>query len=245
MPSRDPELGPLIRSVFLPEDGELWCTVDCSQQEFRFVVHEAAIRNLPGVQAALDRYRNDPNTDFHKWASEITGIPRDDAKGVNFAKIYGAGVRKFAEMIGKPPHEAQLIYAQYDQKLRFISRLASLCQHEANRRLPRSMMAPAGWDRWAPRTYSKGAGPCSLEEAQQRTRDPEHPWFNQRLQRVGIHTALNALIQGSAARHTKLWMRAVWREASSRVPNAYRRARALSHNARAGRARRTVSLRGR
>jgi DNA polymerase I-like protein with 3'-5' exonuclease and polymerase domains len=214
MPSRDPELGPLIRSVFLPEDGELWCTVDCSQQEFRFVVHEAAIRNVPGVQAALDRYRNDSNTDFHKWASEITGIPRDDAKGVNFAKIYGAGVKKFAEMIGKPPHEAQLIYAQYDQKLPFISRLASLCQHEANRLgyTPLYDGARRHWDRWAPRTYSKGAGPCSLEEAQQRTRDPEHPWFNQRLQRVGIHTALNALIQGSAARHTKLWMRAVWRE---------------------------------
>ena len=26
------------------------------------------------------------------------------------------------------------------------------------------------------------------------------------------HTAMNALIQGSAARHTKLWMRACWRE---------------------------------
>ena len=35
MPSRDEELGPLIRSVFLPEEGEIWCTVDCSQQEFR------------------------------------------------------------------------------------------------------------------------------------------------------------------------------------------------------------------
>ena len=29
---------------------------------------------------------------------------------------------------------------------------------------------------------------------------------------MGTHTALNALIQGSAARHTKLWMRACWRE---------------------------------
>ena len=35
MPSRDEELGPLIRSAFLPEPGETWCTVDCSQQEFR------------------------------------------------------------------------------------------------------------------------------------------------------------------------------------------------------------------
>ena len=42
--------------------------------------------------------------------------------------------------------------------------------------------------------------------------DPEHPWFYHTLQRTGTYTALNALIQGSAARHTKLWMRACWRE---------------------------------
>ena len=29
MPSRDPELGPLIRRVFLPEEGEIWCDADC------------------------------------------------------------------------------------------------------------------------------------------------------------------------------------------------------------------------
>jgi hypothetical protein len=68
------------------------------------------------------------------------------------------------------------------------------------------------WDRWAPKTYSKGAGPCSLEEAKRRSLDPTHPWFDQWLHRVDIYTALNALIQGSAARHTKRWMRACWRE---------------------------------
>ena len=79
MPSRDEELGPLIRSVFLPEEGELWCTVDCSQQEFRFVVHHAAIRNLPGANDAVRRYHTDPDTDFHALASEITGLHRKDA----------------------------------------------------------------------------------------------------------------------------------------------------------------------
>ena len=60
--------------------------------------------------------------------------------------------------------------------------------------------------------YAKGAGPCPLEEAKQRIVDRTHPWFGARLRRSAIHTALNALIQGSAARHTKLWMRACWRE---------------------------------
>jgi DNA polymerase I-like protein with 3'-5' exonuclease and polymerase domains len=214
MPSRDEELAPLIRRVFLPEEGELWCTVDCSQQEFRFVVHHAAVRNLPGAKEVRERYRHDPDTDFHEMASAMTALVRKDAKGFNFAKIYGAGVKKIAEMIGKPLAEAQKLNAQYDQKLPFISRLAIAYQSEANR-LGYTLLydgARRHWDRWATRNYNKGAGPCSLAEALQRLRDPHHPWFGGRLHRADIHTALNALIQGSAARHTKLWMRAVWRE---------------------------------
>jgi DNA polymerase I-like protein with 3'-5' exonuclease and polymerase domains len=191
MPSRDEELAPLIRSVFLPEEGETWCTVDCSQQEFRFVVHHAFIRNLPGAKEAVERYRNDPNTDFHELTSEITTLPRKDAKNVNFAKIYGAGVKKFAAMIGKPLGETQAIYAQYDRQLPFVSRLAIVCQREANR-LGYTLLydgARRHWDHWATKTYSKGAGPCSLEEARQRIRDPQHPWFNGWLHRANIHTA--------------------------------------------------------
>src|SRR5262249_13269050 len=136
------------------------------------------------------------------------------AKAVNFAKIYGAGVRKFAEMIGKPLREAQAIYQQYDRRLPFVPRLAAACQREA-KQLAHTVLydgARRHWDRWEPKIYSKGAGPCSLEEAKRRILDPAHPWFDKWLQRVDIHTALNALIQGSAARHTKLWMRACWRE---------------------------------
>ena len=216
MPSRDEELGPLIRSAFLPEEGdEAWATVDCSQQEFRFVVHHAAIRNLAGASEAVERYCTDPDTDFHLLASSITGLPRKDAKAVNFAKIYGAGVKKFAEMIGRPLDEAQAIYAQYDDKLPFIWQLARAAHDEANRDGFTVLYDDARrhWDRWAPRyVFAKGAGPCSLEEAKARMRDPAHPWYRAALGRSNIHTALNALIQGSAARHTKLWMRAAWRE---------------------------------
>jgi hypothetical protein len=195
MPSRDEELAPLIRRVFLPEDGEIWCKPDISQQEFRFVVHHAFKRNLPGAKAAVERYRNDPDTDFHELAGKISGLSRANAKHVNFAKIYGAGVKKFAEMIGKPLSEAQTIYQQYDQRLPFVPRLAAACQREANQ-LAYTVLydgARRHWDRWAPRTYNKGAGPCSLEEAKQRTLDPAHPWFDKWLHRVDIsHRAQRA-----------------------------------------------------
>ena len=70
------------------------------------------------------------------------------------------------------------------------------------------------FDKFAPAgKWKKGSGPCGLEEARERLSDPSHPWYQRgQLYRADTHTALNALIQGSAARHTKLWMRACWRE---------------------------------
>jgi DNA polymerase I-like protein with 3'-5' exonuclease and polymerase domains len=48
MPSRDEELAPLIRNVFLPEEGEVWCKPDISQQEI-------SLRRAPRLGAQLAR----------------------------------------------------------------------------------------------------------------------------------------------------------------------------------------------
>ena len=165
MPSRDKELGPLIRSVFLPEEGEVWCKPDISQQEFRFVVHHAVLRDLPGAKEAAELYRSNPDADYHAIVAEMTGLDRDLAKAVNFAKIYGAGPKKFAEMIGKPLSEAQAIIAQYDSRLPFVARLSRICQDEAVERGYTVLYdgARRHWDRYeAAYVYAKGAGPCSL-----------------------------------------------------------------------------------
>jgi DNA polymerase I-like protein with 3'-5' exonuclease and polymerase domains len=216
MPSRDEELAPLIRGVFLPEEGEVWLKPDCSQQEFRLVVHYANQHKVRAAAEAVARYRDDPNADFHAFAATLTGLNRTSAKAVNFAKIYGAGVKKFALMIGKPLQDAQRIYAQYDRELPFLRRLSDIYVNRARNEGYITLYdgARRHFDRFAPGgQWQKGAGPCSLEEAQQRLRDPDHPWYRRgRLYRADTHTALNALIQGSAARHTKLWMRACWRE---------------------------------
>ena len=39
IPARDPETGPLIRSLFIPEKGCTWGCFDYSQQEPRLVAH--------------------------------------------------------------------------------------------------------------------------------------------------------------------------------------------------------------
>jgi DNA polymerase I-like protein with 3'-5' exonuclease and polymerase domains len=217
MPSRDPELTPLIRGVFLPEEGEVWAKPDVSQQEYRFIIHYAAKYGLTRSQEAVTRYRDDPDADFHKMVAEMTGLERKDAKAVNFAKAFGAGVRKFASMINKTEVEAKTLYTQYDRTLPFVFELAKHCQRQATGQgyLKLYDDARRHWNDWEVPglAWTKGAGPCPREEAERRIKDPTHLWFRRGpLRRADTHKAMNALIQGSAARHTKLWMRACWHE---------------------------------
>ena len=79
-----PELGPLIRSVFLPEEGEFWAKPDVAQQEFRLLVHYAVQHELRGAQEAADAYRNNPDADFHNVVAEMTGLDRRRGQGNKF-----------------------------------------------------------------------------------------------------------------------------------------------------------------
>ncbi len=91
MPSRDPELGPLIRSVFLPEVGEFWAKPDVAQQEFRLLVHYAVQHRLRGAQEAADAYRNNPDADFHNVVAEESNPCFSLERGVTWtlADVHG------------------------------------------------------------------------------------------------------------------------------------------------------------
>jgi len=70
-PARDPEIGPLWRSIYLPDEGKQWACLDYSQQEPRWVVHFAEIAGCRRAGEAADRYRNDPSTDNHSMMTKI------------------------------------------------------------------------------------------------------------------------------------------------------------------------------
>lgn len=91
LPSRDDFISPLIRGLFLPEEGAAWGSFDYSSQEPRIVVHYASIIHknfLEGksrypMQEAdkfVEKYREDPRSDFYKTAAEMMGISRSQAK---------------------------------------------------------------------------------------------------------------------------------------------------------------------
>lgn len=218
MPSRDDEISTAIRGAFEPEQGEIWGALDYSQQEYRLIVHFAILCKVAGADRPAQMYRDNPKTDFHSMVAELTGLPRRKAKDVNFAKAFGAGIPKFALMTGMSLEEAAATMNQYDEEAPFVKRLAEFTQTIAGSRGYIRMIdgARARFDRWEPRWFDrKKAEPgvpinaCSREEAMARIRDPNHPWTGQ-LKRAFTHKAMNWLIQGSAARMTKLSMRACW-----------------------------------
>lgn len=84
----------LIRELFIPDDGFDFFAGDASQIEFRLFAHYSGSKNL--VQA----YREDPWKDFHELVAQMLGQKRSEAKHNNFGKIYGMGRAKTARRLG-------------------------------------------------------------------------------------------------------------------------------------------------
>jgi DNA polymerase I-like protein with 3'-5' exonuclease and polymerase domains len=218
-------VGSKIRRVFLPEKGEFWVANDYSQQEPRITVHMAAACNMRGVETALESYRNNARTDYHTMVADMTGLVRPRAKILNLALTYGKGLKAVAEELGVSLEEAKAMMEMYFEKLPFIKPLEELCKRMAANRGYIRLIDGArvhyndwegGWVDWEEKQKAIALGlrfdACSIEEAQERQKDPRHPWSKVRLRRADTRKALNNLVQGSAARQTKKAMLGMWRE---------------------------------
>src|SRR5579859_1169512 len=123
--SKDKDLAPLVRSCFIPEDGEEWACFDLSHIEYRLLTHYAV---GPGAEEAREKYRNDPNTDFHSACAIMAkkdpndGFVRKRIKNVNFGKVYGSGVDTMATTMGCSREEAQEFINMYDRELPWVKK---------------------------------------------------------------------------------------------------------------------------
>ena len=75
VPARHPVTGPMVRGLFLPEEGELWAANDFSSQEPRLLVHYASLLQLDGAEKMATAYREDPDTDFHQMVPTWQALP--------------------------------------------------------------------------------------------------------------------------------------------------------------------------
>jgi len=220
IPARDPELGPMIRSLFLPEEGEKWAAIDFSQQEPRILVHYAYIYGkskgltLDGVGEFVHGYRNNPDMDFHTMVAEMAQIPRKQAKTINLGLMYGMGVGKMSDQLDITLEEAKELVRQYHTRVPFVKMLMTGVQNRLNDKGSsgsiRSLLGrKCRFDLWEPDTFAMNKALPYREAVQ------EHGETT-RLKRAYTYKALNRLIQASAADMTKKAMINIYK--TGRIP---------------------------
>ena len=205
VPARNAEIGPMIRGLFLPEEGEQWGAFDYSSQEPRLVVHYASLLKLDGAQGFADQYNVDAMTDFYQMAAAIVGVPRKQATDINLGLFYGMGKNKLAEQLGVDLDDAKELFAEYHGKVPFVQQLSEYVVNRASKKgVIRTLLGrKCRFDKWEPNAYGTFK-PMSHEDAL-----AEH---GPAIKRSFTYKALNRLIQGSAADQTKAAMVALHKE---------------------------------
>ncbi len=105
IPARNKDLGPLIRSLFIPESGCEWGCFDYNQQEPRLVVHYASLDQDASVFNVKNAY-NEGDADFHTIVANMAQIPRTQAKTINLGLFYGMGKAKLQAELGVSKEKA-------------------------------------------------------------------------------------------------------------------------------------------
>jgi len=202
IPARHPELGPMIRSIFIPEEKTVWGSFDYSQQEPRILVHYAKLQNLEGVDEIVDAY-NDGDADFHQVVADMAGIERKQAKTINLGLMYGMGKNKLMSELGLMKESAEKLIKQYHAKAPFVKKLMDNVTRKAeNYGKIRTIGGRAcHFELWQPTQFGIFK-PLPLEMARKEYDEP--------LKRAFTYKALNKLIQGSAADMTKKSMVALY-----------------------------------
>jgi DNA polymerase I-like protein with 3'-5' exonuclease and polymerase domains len=195
IPARNKELGPMIRSLFIPEENCTWGVFDYSQQEPRLVVHYAALQNMYAVGDVLDAY-NEGDADFHKIVAEMADIPREQAKTINLGLFYGMGKNKLQAELGVNKERAEELFKQYHARVPFVKQLMdSVMSRAQDRGKVRTLLGRlCRFHLWEPNQF--GIHKPLPHDAALAEHGPG-------IRRAYTYKALNRLIQGSAADMTK------------------------------------------
>ena len=204
VPARNKDLGPRIRSLFIPEEGHRWGCFDYNQQEPRLVVHYASLQNLMGIDEVLDSYQKD-EADFHSIVSEMAGIPRSQAKTINLGLFYGMGKNKLQAELGTNKQDAEDLFAKYHSRVPFVKQLMNAVMQRAqdSGRIRTLLGRLCRFHLWEPNQF--GIHKPLQHEAALAEHGPG-------IKRAYTYKALNKLIQGSAADMTKKAMIDLYKE---------------------------------
>ena len=204
IPARNKDLGPLIRSLFIPESGCEWGCFDYSQQEPRLVVHYASLDQDTSVFGVKDSYLQD-DADFHTIVAKMADIPRSQAKTINLGLFYGMGKAKLQAELGVSKTAADELFTIYHQRVPFVKTLMNSVSNRAQQRGQiRTLLGRlCRFHLWEPNQFGIHKA-LPFEQARQE--------YGSGIRRAYTYKALNKLIQGSAADMTKKSMLELYKE---------------------------------
>lgn len=217
IPSRDEELAPLIRGLFIPDPGhQQWRKYDYSQIEYRFLIHFA---QGPGANDVRRLFNENPDTDYHEMAldlvapeagwdistKELRKQHRKPVKSINFGLIYGMGVDTLAANLGLTKAQGKALFAAYHKGVPFAKATMEACSSEALATgvITTILNRKSRFDLWEPVKWSGGSVALPYERAILE--------YGQ-LRRAYTHKALNRRLQGSAADLMKKAMLDCWKQ---------------------------------
>jgi DNA polymerase I-like protein with 3'-5' exonuclease and polymerase domains len=210
IPARNKELGPMIRSLFLPEKDHKWGCFDYSQQEPRLVVHYAATTEPicfdNSVENIVSKFKDD-SVDFHQTVADMANISRTQAKTINLGLFYGMGKAKLQAELGlNTKEEAEDLFNTYHTNVPFVRDLMNYTSRTAQTSgsIGTLLGRRCRFNKWEPDQFGMHR-PMELEEA-------ERTYGRRRIRRAFTYKALNKLIQGSAADMTKKAMVDLYKE---------------------------------
>ena len=210
IPARNKELGPMIRSLFIPEKDHKWGCFDYSQQEPRLVVHYAATTEPicfdKSVENIVNKFKDD-SVDFHQTVADMANISRTQAKTINLGLFYGMGKAKLQAELGlNTKEEAEDLFNTYHTNVPFVRDLMTYTSRTAQTSgsIGTLLGRRCRFNKWEPDQFGMHK-PMELEEA-------ERTYGRRRIRRAFTYKALNKLIQGSAADMTKKAMVDLYKE---------------------------------
>ena len=204
VPSRDPYWGPMIRGLFIADDGKVWVKNDYSQQEPRITLHYAVILKLSGAQEILNRYIEDPSTDYHQMTADLIlertskEVIRRHAKDINLGATYGMGKAKLMMKLGVAQDKAAELLKAYHEGVPYVKALEKKAMARADEQgfITTLLGRRRRFDDWEPSSGNAKTPIRGLAKAREVFGDVG-------LVRSKLHKALNAIIQGGAADQMK------------------------------------------
>ena len=121
----------LVRRAFIPRPDFVFFNPDYSSQEYRMMLDMAkrlydAYRERTGLPPiGMDYYEllrkiKEENYDVHQATAELVGVSRTEAKTVNFALLYGAGVNKMADQLDISSEQSADLRSKYFKALPYV-----------------------------------------------------------------------------------------------------------------------------